>query len=418
MRGAIWRKARRRGRVALASSLNSLARPLFGMAVSVLVVRLASVDLWGAFVDALIVVQLAAAVMAWGNQEFLLREFSRRPAEAAALWWRSLATRGLLLAAYGMVLVALGWRGPRFWLGLGWGAGLLAYRSFDVWVVYRRAFAWAFGVEAFATAGMVAMVLWLGSALTVEALMALFALAAALKSAAMFWRFRHALALRFPRDIALSSHRLRRRRTWIDPGYFAAAFPFFLLSFSGMLQSRIDLYSVSFWLGPEEVGRYQVYINLLLYAQAVAAFVLTPFVKGLYRLDDAAIRRGVSRRLLALGALLMGPFLLALYVALAYLYRIELPDIFYTLAILYVLPIYYYLPKIYGLYRQNLQHIVLFVNITGFLMNLLLNAFLLPRVGLVGAILSTSTTLVRWAAFGFYWRVVDRWKGPGKLKSS
>ena len=394
MSGAVWRKVRRRGRVVLANSLNSLARPLFGMAVSLLVVRLASVDLWGAFVDVLIVVQLAAAVMAWGNQEYLLREFSRRPAGAGLLWWRSLATRGLLLAAYAAVLLALGWRGPRFWLGWAWGLALMLYRSFDVLILHRRRFLWAFGVEATATAGMVAWVLWRRAALTVEELMALFLVAAAFKVAAMLWRFRRTLFAALPGPFSPSS--------WLDFGYFAAALPFFLLSFSGMLQSRIDLYSVSFWLGPDDVGRYQVYINLLLYAQSVAAFALMPFVKGLYRLDDAAIRRA-SRRLLALGALLMGPFLLALYLALTYLYRIELASAFYVLAILYVLPIYYYFPTIYGLYKQDRQRIVLFVNVSGFAANLLLNAFLLPRVGLVGAIL--ATTLVRWAAFAFYWRV-------------
>ena len=49
----------------------------------------------------------------------------------------------------------------------------------------------------------------------------------------------------------------------------------------------------------------------------------------------------------------------------------------------------YYLPIIYALYKADRTTTVIVVNLTGFTVNLLLNIWLLPRVGLVGAILLT-----------------------------
>jgi O-antigen/teichoic acid export membrane protein len=189
------------------------------------------------------------------------------------------------------------------------------------------------------------------------------------------------------------------RRVRIEPSYFGVALPFFLLGFSGMLQSRIDLYSVSLYLPAEAVGHYQLFINLMIYLQAVANFILTPFVKGLYRLDHDAIHR-ISLRLLAIGIVLVPVALLGVNWLLPSLYAIELTPSYLLLGGLFALPVYFYLPTIYALYKADRQQSVLWVNLSGAALNLLLNLLFIPRMGALGALL--ATTLVQWFMLAAY----------------
>src|SRR5690242_878226 len=98
-------KIRKRALIVAANSANSLLLPLLSPLFSLLVIRLASVSLWGDFVKVLIVAQLAAHVAGWGNKDYLLREFSRGPARVAAAWQSSLFTR---LGVFVLAALALG----------------------------------------------------------------------------------------------------------------------------------------------------------------------------------------------------------------------------------------------------------------------------------------------------------------------
>jgi O-antigen/teichoic acid export membrane protein len=383
-------KARRRLLLVIANSLNSLLLPLFNVLISLWVVRLTSVELWGAFVELLIVAQLGAHVLAWGNKEYLLRAFSFDPAGAVRAWQSSVLTRLALFPAFALIVMLLNWSPAQTLLLVLWTLGLALCQSFEVLIVYRRAFVVSIWIEVGTIALLLAAITVLADRLTVDALLLVFACVTLGKAAA--------LALAFRREsFAAEDSGLRWGR--LDLSYFGAALPFFLLGFSGMLQSRVDLYSVSLFLPAREVGQYQVFINFLIYLQAIANFVLTPFVKSLYRLDYGAIRQ-TSVRLLGLGLLVVPLGLFGVDWVLSSVYAIDVPPLFLLLGGLYVLPTYFYLPAIYSLYKADRQNIVLWVNISGAALNLLLNLFLIPRMGASGALL--ATTLVQWFVLACY----------------
>ncbi|MCA9940598.1 MAG: hypothetical protein KC418_18295 [Anaerolineales bacterium] len=372
-----WRtnKVQRRFWTVVKNAFNSLLLPIFNVVVSFLVIRRASVDLWGAFVNVMIVVQLAAHVVGWGNKEYLLRAFSQSPATIGRAWLSSLWTRLTLLALLSVAAWFWGFASGRTLLIIGWGLGQVLVQSYDVLVLYRRDFLYAAALELVGLAVMAGVVVWQGPATTLDTLLALFCGVHLAQAAAFAWRFR--------RDTFLAGG---GRLDW---GYYRLAFPFFLLGLSGMLQSRADLYAVNFYLMPAKVGQYQVFINLMLYAQSVSAFVLMPFVKTLYRLQTRAILK-IAARLFALGLLLVGPFLLMAHLALVYLYQFQLPLLMLLLGGLFILPIYAYLPAIYALYKNNRQTAVVSVNVLGIAANFGLNMLLLPRVGMVGAIAASA----------------------------
>jgi len=386
MRG--WFKFRRRLLLIITNSLYSLLTPIVSVLLSLLVVRLASVELWGSFVERMLVAQLAAHIIGWGNKLYLLRHFSRAPNQLTEAWQTSLQTRLLLLLPVALMLPWLGWSPGQTALLLGWSAALVWRQAYDVLVIYRRAFLFALLTEIAGIFFLIGSVIWLREGLTVTLLLQLHLLSNAGKAIAY--------ALRFRAD-TLSSKRGR-----VDLAYLGAAFTFFLLGFSGMVQSRVDLYSVTYFLSDGEVARYQVFINLLIYLQALADFIVTPFLKSLYRLSYAAILR-LAVRLLGMGLLLVPPALGMVYLVISRVYRLEMPALFYPVGFLYVIPIYLSLPIIHSLYKANQQSTILWVNVAAALLNLGLNLWWIPHFGLLGALL--ATTAVRWSTAAFYlWR--------------
>jgi O-antigen/teichoic acid export membrane protein len=290
----------------------------------------------------------------------------------------------LLFASMCVLLVFSGFSLQRTLLVLLWGLGLVISQSFEVLVLYRKAFRYAIAVEASTTAILAFSILGLGQALTVNRLIALYAVANLLKACAFTLYFR---------DI------IRAMTRQLDLTYFRLAAPFFLLGFSGMLASRIDLYAVNYALTEKEVAQYQVFINLMLYLQALSAFIVMPFLKNLYRMGDATFRK-LSFRLFMLGIALVTPALAVVHRLLILLYDIHFSPGFIVLGGLFVLPVYAYLPFIHRLYKLNWQNTVLIVNLIGAGVNLVFNMALLPRIGINGAILASA--LVQWGMLVFY----------------
>jgi len=384
-------KVQRRTLTVVTNSINSLVLPILNPVVSFLVVRLASITVWGEFVQVLIVVQLATHIIAWGNKEYLLREFSFNPTQIAKAWQTSLVTRLVVFILFCGAIVVMGLPPPRaLWIAL-WGLGLVVYQACEVLILYRKDFVFATLVELGSLGAQVAAVAWFERRIDPDRLIVVFALATLLKASVFLARYRrHTL-------IVTSS----RARLWgrFDARYFSLAFPFFLLGFSGLLQSRIDLYSVNFFLPKSEVGQYQVFMTFMIYLQSVSAFVLAPFLKSLYRLSYRTIL-GLSAKLFAFGALVLFPGLVLVYVVLVAHYHFDLPLTFMLVGGLLALPIYFYLPIIYALYKAGSQSTVIKINLLGIGVNLLLSLILLPRVGMIGAVVAGAAA--QWVMFAGY----------------
>lgn len=381
-KGGRWQ---RRAFTILTNSINSLLLPVFNVIVSFLVIRLASVGLWGEFVNVLIIVQLAVHIIGWGNKEYLLRAFSRNPAQIAPAWQSSLITRLALFLAFIVVAGFVGLSARRLLLVILWCLGLVIYQAHDVLILYRKDFLFSIVVELAGIALLASTVAWQGHKLSLDGLLFFFTVASWLKAGAFLLRFRR----------QTMGHLVAR----FDSSYFGLAFPFFLLGFSGMLQSRTDLYAVNYFLPRSEVGQYQVFINFMLYLQSIAAFILMPFVKTIYRLRYSTILK-LSARLFALGAVLMPPALVAVYLVLTYLYHLHFSPAFMLLGGLLVLPAFFYLPIIYALYKADRQSLVLAVNGLGIAVNLALNLLLLPRLGMMGGV--TAAAAAQWSMLGVY----------------
>jgi len=324
-------------------------------------------------------------VAGWGNKDYLLREFSRSPAQVSAAWQSNLFTRLGVFALALLALAAFGYSPLRWALMAGLTLCLVLDQSYDVFVLYRRDFLYAFGVEVLGIVLLAVPVVVWRDQLTVDGLIALFALSNLLKPLLYGLRYRAqtltGLAGRF------------------NPRLLRLSLSFFLLGLAGLLQSRADLYMVSTFLPGREVGQYQVYSNLVLYVQSAAGLVITPFVKGLYRLSYGVIL-GLSARMFALGLLAVAVGLPLVGLALGRLYHLQFAPVFLLAGALLALPVYFYIPVVYALFKANRQRVVVGVTVLGLVVSVLFNAWWLPSQGMLGA--AWAAAVAQWVMGAVY----------------
>jgi len=143
-----------------------------------------------------------------------------------------------------------------------------------------------------------------------------------------------------------------------DWNYFGIAFSFFILYFSGMLASKIDLVFVTHYFSKDEVARYQVLINFLLVVQGIPAIIVLPFVKNIYRVKEDAIKK-MSLRLFIVGIFIscVSILLIKLIVQFAYEFTYSMPV--FLFAFLLVLPGFYFAPITFRLLKHNQRQVVI-----------------------------------------------------------
>lgn len=361
-----------------------MAGPLFGALISLEVIRRGSEAAWGGVVAVLVVIQLVASVVGWGHRDFLLREFSRAPARLGERWRSSLATRLALFALLAIPALWAPWPGERIVGALLWCLAMIGVQAMEPLIVYRRDFLFAAAVEIGGSTFVLGLVWSAHDPPTPSRLVAWFALATWAKLAALVWRHRRS---------ALGAG-------WrLDLSFFTGALPFFLLTVTGMLQSRADLLAATWLLDATQLARYQVLLNMLVLVQSGSAFLVAPWTRALYRARQRSLV-ALARRQLVAGLGIVTLALPAIHLVLARLYRIEVPAGILALGGAMVLPCYYYVPRVYELFRHGRQATVVRVSALAALGCFCGSLLLLPRIGYAGAL--TAAAVSQWAMLAAY----------------
>lgn len=374
-----WRyirlKAQRRLKPILAHILSGFVSPLLNIALSWWVVESAGEDVWGGFVDYRLVAVLAVGIIAWGNNDWLLRAFARTPSQVGYLWRRIFVSRAILLfIALPLVLIAPLKMDEASLLFLWIVAGFVA-QSFQVAVLYTRRFSVSIIADLVSYVAVFGGLIFFGETWTPDLILRYFVIGQVARAIVL------AIGFRKPYLVGEFGN--------ISFRYFYLALPFFIHYIAGMLISRVDLYCVSWMLKEDALtGRYQIFIAFLIHLQSLAGFILLPFVKNIYRLSNKSIGK-VALRLFAAGVVITLLGVPAVWAVVTYGFGIVLSWKMYLWGGLMVLPIWYYSPFIYLLYKSEEQQKVVLANVGGVLVNVALNLVLIRVMELEGAILAS-----------------------------
>lgn len=384
-------KIRRRFSLIAANSVNNLLLPVLNVFISLLVIRFASNKLWGEFVYVLIPVNLATHILQWGNKDYLLREFSFNPGSMTAIWQKGLLSRVPLLLLFIPVVFFLNLQLEIKLLLILWVFFAFVFQSFDVVIIFKQRFKTALFLDVIVTSILIICIIILRNSLNRNLLILLFTLQFLLKMISLGLVFRKDLFGKFSGRI--------------EPAFIMAALPFFMVGFSGMLTSRMDLYCVAYFLSDNEVGQYQVFINLLLYLQGIAAFIITPFIKYVYRFPAKTIKKTLYL-MSAIGIVINIPAIAAVYIVISYYYRFVFSPEMFFIAYLFIIPVYFSIVKVQVLFKNHQQKVVVFFCFLYAAINLVLNVFLIPLWGIKGALISSA--IVQWLLLLSYFISVKR----------
>ncbi|HRH66261.1 MAG TPA: hypothetical protein PLU53_08190 [Bacteroidia bacterium] len=377
------RKIASRLRIVATSVLANMSVPVANMLCSLLVIRFISPELWGSFTAVFLWVILALQFAGFGSKEYLLREFTKKPQQIFNYWFSSIRSRSILLLAGIAVLFLLPVDHALKLTLAAWLSARFLYSSFDAVLLFQKKFSITLILEV---SGFLLMYFFIShhpEPAGLRWLLNTFLLVDSLKAIA--------LVIYFSGDIYKVKSILSGRNI------FGGAFLFFLLSLSGMIGSRVDLYLVSFYLDKLQLAHYSVLLNFLVYLQALSNFIFQPFINYFYRTNFQSTGK-ISFQLLSLGVLLAVCGVPAIAWICKHFYHIEFDNLFIWTGMIYVIPVYYYLPRIYFLYKTGKEYLVLLVNSAGIGMNILLNILWLPSKGIFGALLAASLVQLMYVA--------------------
>lgn len=351
--------------------------PIGGLVVPWLVMhRSGSQAAWGDALRFIIPLQLFVHVAAWGSRDHLVRLFATTRAAPRVLAAQSMFTRAVVFVP---VLLVVGAIGDDMWkLGALWaGCGLFA-ASFEAVFIWQKRFGYMLLLESTALVVQCSVLLMFDPLDTAGVLLS-FCLNAVVKLALLrIW------TLGQPRVDAPNDHGILSFRS-----HFIDALPFFLIGFSGLLASRIDLYTANALLDPVEVGQYQIIASLFVQCQALAALVVLPMTRDLLKLNVESVVRYARRSRLwaALGLIPTCAVAWALF-----RYGFGFPLAWHTLvaAALMVWPVFAYVPYINTLYKHGRERIVMWSNFAAAVISCMLTALLLPSIGPTGGLLAAA----------------------------
>nr|HQU74230.1 polysaccharide biosynthesis C-terminal domain-containing protein [Calditrichia bacterium] len=367
----------RRLRLVFFELLNTFSGPAINILLSLSVVRLASETLWGEFVAILLWLNLGLHLCGWGQRDYLIRAFARQPAGMGAIWRNNLASRlPLILALAGIIILTPLPFNQRALL-IAWSLASLTAEAFAAPVLYYQRFRLTLLLE---TGGALLALGWLWLPGTVPGLDRL------LQAMVLSNSFR-ALGL------LLVFRGLWRPWRWgsFQGAHLREALPFLLIGFTGLLQSRTDLYCVAVFCDSRDLAQYQVFVNRLIDLQILANLIVRPFVKYLYRLPGPTLRRLAIRQFF-LAPLLFLPGLGLIYGLMHFWYGFDITPNMYLFGGFFVWPVYAYIFGVYRLNALNRQSRVVFISGIAILVNLALNLLWIGPFGPTGALAASAVS--------------------------
>lgn len=347
-----------------------LIAPLVNFTIAYIVIQQSGQAVWGQFVETLIFISLATMIIAFGIKDHVLREASLYPGQLGALVKSGLLVRsllvipGILIGAIVFPLEYLGWFAC-------WLMAMLIYSGINPIVNFNRGYKEAIVAELLFAGFLISYFLIVSPDLI--GLIIAFSMAAVLRSSLLLILFRRPLAT---------------GKATFNWKLLALGLPFLAMGFTGMLQSKTDLYLVAAILGDMDLAVYQVTINFFVYLQALSGLILLPFAKNLIRVPERVVWK-VSFRFALMAVLLLTITLPIIYWVLNHLYGFELGIEVILIGGLFVLPSFIYAPIVYKLIGNKRESVVLYINLLGVLTNFVFSYLFLLRLGIIGALIGT-----------------------------
>lgn len=323
--------------------------PAFGLLLSYLVVNYFSAEWWGRITCMQLFLTLSATVMAWGNKEYLVREFSNKTTEINQLFFSSIFTRLPLL--FGCAVTALlFFNGSNYWFVILWLILRFFNHSFETIVLFEKRFLSALFIEIFANVLGLGWLFLNNNAIQFNEVLLAISSIQGIKM--MLLTLLVMKRIKLPKEVSFN---------WLQ---ITNATHFMFLGFLGQLFSKTDLICASFLMNDSEVGQYQIIITLLFLLQSGANMIMVPFLKNYYRLNKQATKK-INALFIKIGLVISPIGVGFMAVILQFFYHIPFTFTMFISSTAFSLAAYFSVTQVYELFKKNQSQKVLYINLLG-----------------------------------------------------
>jgi len=359
--------------IVILNILRSSAPSLFNFGIAVLGVQYCGATNWGELVSIMIVLFIFSFTSNWGNQEYLIRAYSRNPAGINTLFYSSLVTRSVFLSLSLILLIF-------YPINISLPAIALIviqfiYNSFNSLIVYHQKFKQQLVAEFLGFLIILSAVIFVKS-FSVFFFLTVYLFSLFVKSFVMI------LVLKpFP----------KRGVMRFDKTNIIAALPFFLIGLSGWVHSKVDIYVVDYFLTPADLAQYQILITAYMMLGGISAFILHPFSKHIYRINQLALTK-IRKLLVLVGVpiVFVGSAMVWFFLNTYTVVRFDME--IYIVMTFASLPPFLFIADIFSCYKLHQEMKVMWINFFGAAIIFILAIVLIPTYGIFGATLGICTT--------------------------
>ena len=337
-------------KIAVQNSVWQTLPMLSTLILSLLVVQWFSVSVWGNLVTILVVQQIVNGILAWGNKDYLQRELGINAKGFSPDFSQLFLERLLLfvLAVTGIYFFDL--IDKEYFIAFV----LIVFsrfvnQSFDILIIKERRFLLTFFLD-FTVLSI--QVVWLFFFRQNEVVL--------LNDLLMiFW-----LPLLLKIFLLLVVFRKNFQKPTFKKLLLRNAFFFGMLAISGLIHSKIDVFTASKLLDSENLGKYQIILSFLWSIQSVSMYVSGPFVHHFYRLDEKS-QSNSSQLLKNIGFVIVPIAVALVMLVLHFAFFIKINLSLIMASFVFSMASFIYLPWIFQINQRKAEHRVLIINLAG-----------------------------------------------------
>ncbi|WP_237274903.1 polysaccharide biosynthesis protein [Tenacibaculum ovolyticum] len=353
---------------ALFNIIRAYSTSVFNFLIALFGIKVYGKENWGEVVAVLLWVFFVIFFSNWGNQEYLLRKYSRNPSKIFELFSKNLFSRSFLLIFSFLIFLFFPFKIA--FLACTLIFLIFFYNSLNSLVIYHQ----KFGEQLFAESlGLIVLLLTIFFfPFNITSILVGYCLAFFLKLTFL------SISVQLWREKIVFEFSLKE---------FTNANSFFLIGLIGWLVSKTDLYIVSYFLPKTTLSSYQIFITAFLMLQALSGLMLLPYNKHLYRFNKKTINK-IQQKITLISIPIVAIGTLFIWLVLEFIVKINFPLYYYFLGVLIVLPHYFSALDYVKLKKIYKEKKIITFNIVGFLIVVILSFFLVTPLGLKGILFS------------------------------
>ncbi len=348
--------------------MRSFSTPLFTFLLSIIGIKYFGKQSWGEFIYINTWLILAAFILNFGNKEYLIRKFSKKPSKISAIFSQNLISRFILI-----IIVVPFFFLFSFKIAL-WSSVLIfliyIYQSFECLIIYYQKFKLQLIVELIGFS-IITLYIISNQNLDLEEFLLIICAVFLIKIMIIY--------ISFKKEISFKSTRFSIEE-------LKDLIPFFLIILSGFLVSKVDLLIINIYLSKENIAEYQIGITSFLMLQSLAYLIILPFNKHIYRLKNSTIKKIKNKIAFASIPILIIGSIFIWYI-LEEIVHLNLNNNFYLLGFVTCIPIYLYVIDVQIEFKNNNENKVVLVSFIGAAINSIITLILIKRLGITGGLL-------------------------------